>query len=134
MSQPTSDRRLPAVETLESSLPATRRRGARRALFAATGLIAFLLLAVAVAAEGQPAVLILAAWAGVLVVAGLRLSALVPVSGGKPLRATRRLRAARRPVLILAELNERGELGASRTLPIVDSDAAIAVLDARPRG
>jgi hypothetical protein len=37
-------------------------------------------------------------------------------------------------VLVLADLDENGGLGSTRTLPVVASEGAIAVLDARPRG
>jgi hypothetical protein len=65
------------------------------------------------------------------VIVGIRLSE--PAVEARATRR-RRLRAARRPVLVLAEIDAVGAIGASRTFPVVVSDASIAVLDARPRG
>jgi len=107
-----------------------------RLLPAAAAVSACLLLGAAAAVDGQAAALVLAVWVSALVLVGLRLSepsSRRAASAGR-LASTRRLRAARRPVLMLAELDENGGLGATRTLPVVGSEAAIAVLDARPHG
>jgi hypothetical protein len=109
--------------------------------------MACLLLAAAAAVDGQAAALVLALWVGALVVLGLRLSEppgdRAPRPGPeRPARprpaalvpAALRLRTNRRPVLVLADLDENGDLGSSKTLPVVASEAAIAVLDSRPRG
>jgi len=141
MTNPTSARRAPAADRPETSLIRRRRRLAR-AIPAGVGLAACLLLAAAAAADGQAAPVVLALWVGVLVVVGLRLS---EPPANRPARASRarphalvpaglRLRTNRRPVLVLAELDEHGDLGSTRTLPVVASEAAIAVLDSRPRG
>ena len=134
MTNPTSARRAPAADRDKTPLSsAERRRIYARVLPAGAALIACLLLAAAAAVDGQAAALVLALWVGVLVIVGIRLSE--PAARKRPaVRVARRLRAARRPVLVLADLDELGRLGASRTLPVVASDAAIAVLDARPRG
>jgi hypothetical protein len=131
MTNPTSARRAPAADRLTASRSRTRRRRLTRAFPAAAGAIACLLLAAAAAVDGQAAALVLALWVGLLVVVGLRLSEppARSVPAGLRLRAT-----SLRPVLVLSELDENGGLGATRTLPVVASDEAIAVLDARPRG
>jgi hypothetical protein len=136
VTNPTSARRAAAAD-LQDTMPAReRRRVLARVLPAGALLIACLLLATAAAVDGRAAAMVLALWVGVLVCLGIRLSEPVAAKARAASRArvSLRLRAARRPVLVLAELDELGELGASRTLPIVASDAAIAVLDARPRG
>lgn len=97
--------------------------------------MACVLLAAAAAVDGQAAALVLALWVGLLVVVGLRLSE-PPAARRAPQRLAAGLlpRTNRRPVLMIAELDENGDLGATRTLPVIASDAAIAVLDSRPRG
>lgn len=123
------------VANRHDTLPPRGRRALARVLPAGTALVACLVLGAAAAVDGQVAALVLALWVGVLVVAGLRLSApAVRRRSDRRASASRRMHAARCPVLILADLNEAGEIGASRTLPVIASDAAIAVLDARPRG
>jgi hypothetical protein len=134
MINPTSARRAPAAERPTASRTRTRLRIAR-AIPAAIGLLACLLLATAAAADGQAAAVVLALWVGILVVVGLRLSE--PPESRRPapkMPAALRLRTNRRPVLVIAELDENGDLGQTRTLPVVASEAAIAVLDSRPRG
>lgn len=133
MTNPTSARRLPAADLDESLRASARRRPLARALPAVSAIIACVLLAAAAAVDGQAAALVLALWVGVLVVVGIRLS---EPAGNRRARSrpALRMRAARRPVLMLADFNELGEIGAPRTLPVVASDAAIAVIDARPRG
>jgi uncharacterized protein (DUF58 family) len=122
-----------------------RRRRIARAIPAGVAVAACLLLATAAAVDGQAAAFVLALWVGFLVIVGLRLSE-PPAS--RPVRKSRvarpgpaglvppslRLRTNRRPVLVLSELDENGDLGSTRTLPVVASEAAIAVLDSRPRG
>lgn len=131
MTNPTSARRAPAADRPTASRTSTRRRRLARALPAGAGMIACLLLAAAAAVDGQAAALVLALWVGLLVVIGLRLSE--PPARSRP--AGLRLRAtSRRPVLVLSDLDENGGLGATRTLPVIASEAAIAVLDSRPRG
>jgi hypothetical protein len=142
MTNPTSARRAPAADRADTSLIRARRRRIARAIPAGVGLAACLLLAAAAAADGQAAAAVLALWVGVLVIVGLRLS---EPPANRPARASRprpaalgpaglRLRTNRRPVLVLADLDENGDLGSTRTLPVVASEAAIAVLDSRPRG
>ena len=141
MTNPTSARRAAATDLDDAPRAPTRRRPLARVLSAGVALAACLLLAAVAAAEGQAAPLILALWVGVLMIAGTKLSR--PVARPAPARpakapsrvsTTLRMRAARRPVLMLAELDAAGNVGATRTHPIVASDAAIAVIDARPRG
>jgi hypothetical protein len=133
VTNPTSARRAAAADLDESARRRARRGPLARVLPAGVALVACLLLAAAAAVDGQAAALVLALWVGVLVIAGIRLSE--PAGKRRPTpRLAVRLGSARRPVLILAELSPVGELGSSRTLPVVASDAAIAVLDARPRG
>jgi hypothetical protein len=142
MTNPTSASRAPAAARSDTSLSRARRRRLARAIPAGVGLMACLLLAVAAAADGQAAAVVLALWVGVLVVLGLRLSeppAKRPARVSRPrpsalMPAGLRLRTNRRPVLVLAELDEHGDLGSTQTLPVVASEAAIAVLDSRPRG
>jgi uncharacterized protein (DUF58 family) len=142
MTNPTSARRAPAAARSDTSLSRARRRRLARALPAGVALIACLLLAAAAAVDGQGAAVVLALWVGVLVVVGLRLSeppARRPARVSRPrpsalVPAGLRLRTNRRPVLVLAELDEHGDLGSTQTLPVVASEAAIAVLDSRPRG
>jgi uncharacterized protein (DUF58 family) len=142
MTNPTSARRAPAAARSDTSLNRARRRRLARAIPAGVGLIACLLLAAAAAVDGQAAAVVLALWVGVLVVVGLRLSeppAARPARASRPrpaalVPASLRLRTNRRPVLVLAELDEHGGLGSTQTLPVVASEAAIAVLDSRPRG
>ena len=139
MTNPTSARRAPAADRPETSRTGKRRGRLARALPAGTVLAACLLLAAAAAVDGQAAALVLAVWVGILVVVGLRLSE-PPARKQRPARAAARvpaglrLRTNRRPVLVLAELDENGGLGSTRTLPVVVSEASIAILDARPRG
>ena len=142
MTNPTRARRAPAADGADTSLIRARRRRIARAIPAGVGLAACLLLAAAAAVDGQAAAAVLALWVGVLVIVGLRLS---EPPANRPARASRprpaalvpaglRLRTNRRPVLVLADLDENGDLGSTRTLPVVASEAAIAVLDSRPRG
>ena len=142
MTNPTSARRAPAADHPDTSLIRARRRRIARAIPAGVGLAACLLLAAAAAVDGQAAAVVLALWVGVLVIVGLRLS---EPPAKRPARAPRprpaalvpaglRLRTNRRPVLVLADLDENGDLGSTRTLPVVASEAAIAMLDSRPRG
>ena len=141
MTNPTSARRAPAVDRLTTSRTRSRRRRIARALPAGIGVMACLFLAAAAAVDGQAAALVLALWVGVLVIVGLRLS---EPPAARPSRSVRpgpailptalRLRTNRRPVLVLADLDENGGLGSTQTLPVVASEAAIAVLDSRPRG
>src|SRR5215218_6162019 len=131
MTNPTGARRAPAADRLTASRTRFRDRSLARVLPAGVAIVACLLLAAAAAVDGQAAALVLALWVGLLVVVGLRLSE--PPAASRKATALR-LRASRRPVLVLAELDENGGLGSTRTLPVVASDAAIAVLDSRPRG
>jgi hypothetical protein len=131
MTNPTSARGAPAVRRSDTSRDRARRRQLARVLPAGIAVSACVLLAAAAAVDGQAAALVLALWVGLLVVVGLRLSE----PPAKPKRSSGlRARGNRRPVLVLSELDENGELGATRTLPVVASDVAIAVLDSRPRG
>jgi hypothetical protein len=135
MTNPTSARRAPAADRPDTSLTRDRRRRAARALPAGAAVMACVLLAAAAAVDGQAAALVLALWVGLLVVVGLRLSEPPTARRGvQRAGAGLRLRTNRRPVLVIAELDENGDLGSSRTLPVIASDAAIAVLDSRPRG
>jgi hypothetical protein len=129
MTNPTSARRAPAAERTNTFRSRARRRRVARALPVGGAIIACLLLAAAAAVDGQAAALVLALWVGLLVVVGLRMS---EPPAHRP--AALRLRTSRRPVLVIAELDENGGLGSTRTLPVVASDAAIATLDSRPRG
>ena len=128
MSNPPSTRRPPAIDAAPSTTATPRRRWIARALPAGTALIACVLLATAAAADGRAAALILAVWVAALVVVGMRLSApsREPVAPPAPI--------VRRPVLVLSKLSQDGSLGATQTLPVVASPAAIAVLDSRPCG
>ena len=133
MTNPTSARRAAAADTHRSARPRAPRSPLARVLPAGIAIIACLLLAAVAAADGQAAALVLSLWVGVLVIAGIRLSE----PSGSPRRARRiklPLRATRRPVLVLAELSAVGEIGSEQSLPVVRSDAAIAVLKSRPRG
>jgi hypothetical protein len=137
MTNPTSARRAPAADRPDTSLARSRRRRIVRAIPAGIGVMACLLLAAAAAVDGQVAALVLALWVGALVIVGLRLSeppAARQAHARGRVPAALRLRTNRRPVLVLAELDEHGDLGPTRTLPVVASDAAIAVLDSRPTG
>lgn len=138
MTNPTRARRAFPADLDSPLRPNPRRRRLSRALPAGAALIASALLAAAAAVDGQAAALVLALWVAVLVVLGMKLSEPAPdTARGRArtaARTKRRMRAARRPVLMLGEIDETGAVGASRTLPVVASDAAIAVLDARPRG
>ena len=128
MTNPASTRLAPAPEPSLTRAVKPHRRRMARALPAGTAIIACVLLAAAAAVDGRAAALILAVWVAALVVVGMRLCAPSRESGlpGPGI--------VRRPVLVLAKLSEDGELGSTRTLPVVASAAAIAVLDARPRG
>jgi hypothetical protein len=137
MTNPTSARRAAAAEQTTTSRTRTRRRNLARLLPAGIGIGACLLLVAAAAVDGQAAALVLAVWVAILVVLGLRLSEPPVKRSALPaarVPAALRLRTNRRPVLVLADLDENGGLGSSRTLPVVASEAAIAVLDSRPRG
>jgi len=143
MTHRTSARRAPAADRLHTSRTRTRRSRLARALPAGVAAAACLLLAAAAAVDGQAAALVLALWVGVLIVVGLRLSEPparptrrhgAAARGPARVPAALRLRTNRRPVLVLAELDENGDLGSTQTIPVVASDAAIAVLDSRPRG
>ena len=134
MTNPTSARRATAADRHPAAQTTSRRRILARVLPAGVALVACLLLAAAAAADGQAAALVLALWVAVLVIVGIRLSEPAKPSKASRISTTLRMRAARRPVLVLAELDECGRVGPARTLPVVASDAAIAVLDARPRG
>ena len=134
MTNPTSARRAAAADSQKSARPRAPRSPLARVLPAGIALIACLLLAAVAAADGQAAALVLSLWVGVLVIAGIRLS---EPTAGKPRRAARRklpIRATRQPVLVLAELSPVGEIGSAQSISLVKSDAAVAVLKARPRG
>jgi hypothetical protein len=128
MSNPASARRAPAPDHSLSRTSSPPRRRLARALPAGTALAACLLLGAAAAVDGRAAALVLAVWVAALVVVGMRLS--------EPRRrsAPAAPRIVRRPVLMLAEMTEDGAIGATRTLPVVASAEAIAVLDSRPHG
>jgi hypothetical protein len=131
MTNPTSARGAPAVGRPDTTRDRSRSRNLARVLPAGIAISACLLLAAAAAVDGQAAALVLALWVGVLVVVGLRLSE----PPAKPKRSSGlRMGTNRRPVMVLSDLDENGDLGVTRTLPVVASDAAIAVLDSRPRG
>ena len=135
MTNPTRARRASAADLPTASRSPFRHRRIARALPAGVAIAACLLLAAAAAVDGQAAALVLALWVGLLVVVGLRLSEPPAVRRASPrMPVPGRLRHNRRPVLVLAELDENGGLGATRTLPVVLSDASIAMLDSRPRG
>src|SRR4051812_34480216 len=118
MTNPTSASRAPAAARSDTSLSRARRRRLVRAIPAGVGLMACLLLAAAAAVDGQAAAVVLALWVGVLVVVGLRLSEPPASRPARPVRprpsalvpAGLRLRTNRRPVLVLAELDEHGDL------------------------
>ena len=129
MTNPTSARRAPAADRSTASRARARHRRLTRVIPAGVAVLACLLLAAAAAVDGQAAALVLALWVGLLVVVGLRLSEPPAPHVSSSLRRTNR-----RPVLVLSELDENGDLGATRTLPVVPSETAIAVLDSRPRG
>jgi hypothetical protein len=122
MTNPTSTSRASRWAGTTSNRARGRRRGIARALPVGTCLAACLMLAAAAAVDGQAAALVLAAWVGLLIVAGMKMT--VP----------RRTRSPRRPVLVLAEFDDDGELGDARPLPLVRTRAAQAVLRSRPRG
>ena len=128
MTNPASTRRAPAPDPFPFPTDAPRRRRLARALPLGTALLASVLLATAAAVDGRAAALVLALWVAVLVVVGTRLS--------QPALRTRSPgpRVVRRPVLVLANLSGDGALGATRTLPVVASPEAIAVIDSRPSG
>ena len=136
MTNPTSARRAPAVDSPHTSRTRSRRSTLARMLPAGAALAACLLLAAAAAVDGQAAALVLALWVGILVVVGLRMSEppLRKARSSARVSAGLRLRTNRRPVLVLADLDENGGLGSTRTLPVVLSEASIAILDSRPRG
>jgi hypothetical protein len=100
----------------------TRRRTIARLLPVGVSLVACVLLATAAAASGAVAVVVLAAWVALLVMVGLRLT------------ATEVEAAAPRPELLLAELDEDGEIGDVTALPVVATPSAAYALHARPRG
>ena len=133
MTNPASARRAPALDQSLVRTPKPHHRRIARALPVGTALIACVLLAAAAAVDGRAAALVLACWVAALVVVGMRLS---EPSRRPVLRrpASRSTRIVRRPVLVLAELSEGGEIGASMTLPVIASPEAIAVLDSRPSG
>jgi hypothetical protein len=83
---------------------------------------ACVLLVAAASVDGGVAVLVLAVWVALLVVVGLRLT-----SPGVETPAPR-------PELLLAELDEDGEIGEVMTLPVVATPSAAYALHARPRG
>lgn len=128
MTNPASTRRAPAAHRQDRSRERPRRLRLARLLPAGSALVACLVLAAAAAVDGRHAALVLALWVAVLVVMGLRLSE--PAGRRRPAGTA----IVRRPVLVLAKLSEDGELGATRTLPVVASPEAIATLDSRPRG
>jgi hypothetical protein len=130
MTNPISARGAPAAALADTSRSRSRRSRIARVLPAGAAVSGCLLLAAAAAVDGQAAALVLALWVGLLVVIGLRLSEPPATRKATGLR----LRPNRRPVLVLSELDENGGLGTTRTLPVVASEAAIAVLDSRPRG
>ena len=130
MTNPTSARRAPAADRSTASRVRARHRRLTRVIPAGVAVLACLLLAAAAAVDGQAAALVLALWVGLLVVVGLRLSE----PPARHVAPSLRPRTNRRPVLVLSELDENGDLGATRTLPVVPSETAIAVLDSRPRG
>jgi hypothetical protein len=130
MRNPPSARGAHAVGPSLASRRPSRRSRITRVLPVGAALSACLLLAAAAAVDGQAAALVLALWVGLLVVVGVHLSESPETRKARGLR----LRTNRRPVLVLSELDENGGLGATRTLPVVASETAIAVLDSRPRG
>jgi hypothetical protein len=130
MTNPTSARGAPAAGRSDTSRTRARRSRIARVLPVGAAVCACLLLAAAAAVDGQAAALVLALWVGLLVVVGVRLSEPPETRRARGLG----LRSNRRPVLVLSELDEKGGLGATRTLPVVASETAIAVLDSRPRG
>ena len=133
MSNPTSAHRAPAVGRSHTFRTRARRSRIAHAVPAGLGVLACLLLGAVAAADGQVAALVLAVWVALLVVVGVRLSE-PPASrpGGVP--SAWHLRTNRSPVLVRADRDENGGLGVSRTLPVVATATAVAVLDARPRG
>ena len=133
MTNPASARRAPAPDPSLAVTTTPRRRRIARALPIGTALIACLLLAAAAAVDGRAAALVLTFWVAALVIVGMRLSE-PPRKRTATRTRTRSPKIVRRPVLMLAELSEEGEIGPTMTLPVVASPEAIAVLDARPRG
>ena len=122
MTNPASTRNAPSGDRTTMPRRRTRRRKIARMLPIGVSLVACLLLATAAAADGAVAVLVLAAWVAVLVMVGLRLTA-ADVEAPAP-----------RPELLLAELDEDGEIGEVSALPVVATPSAAYVLHARPRG
>ena len=122
MTNPAGTRRAPARAVTPTRDRRSQRRALARALPVGSCLAACLLLAAAAAADGRAAVLVLAVWVALLVVVGMWLT--VPRGG----------RAPQRPVLVIAELDEDGEVGPTHHLPLVATPAAAAVLRSRPRG
>jgi multisubunit Na+/H+ antiporter MnhB subunit len=122
MTNPASTQNAPRGDSTTTPRRRTRSRTVARLLPAGICLAACLLLAVAAAADGALAVLVLAAWVSVLVMVGLRLTA-------SDAEAT-----APRPELLLAEFDEDGEIGVATALPVVATPSAAYALHARPRG
>jgi hypothetical protein len=126
MTNRASTPRTPAADASTALRSTARNRNFRRVFPAGIGLVACVLLGAGAATGGQAAALVLAVWVALLIVVGVWLS--------KPAGVRSSRLASRLPVLVLAELDEDGQVGASRTLRVVASPAAIAVLDSRPRG
>jgi hypothetical protein len=100
-----------------------RRRRLARLMPAASCILACLLLTVAATVDGAAAALVLGGWLVLLLIVGLRLTA--------PRRAAT---SVKRPVLVIAALDERGDVGDAQMLPVVATAAATATLRNRPRG
>ena len=122
MTNPTSTNRALLRGGSATERARARRRGFARAVPVGACLAACLLLAAAAVADGQAAALVLAGWVALLITAGMWMTT--------PGRSTR----PGKPVLVLAEFDEDGELGDARPLPLVRTPEALAVLRSRPRG
>ena len=122
MTNPAGTDRAPARTTTRTTHTRAQHRALARALPVGSCLAACLLLAAAAAVDGRGAALVLAVWVALLVVVGMWMT--VPRSG----------RAPQRPILVIAALDEDGDLGPTRRQPHVATPAAASVLRSRPRG
>ena len=123
MTNPASTHRAPTRAASSTKRARSQRRTLATALPVGSCLAACVLLAAAAAVDGRAAALVLAVWVALLVVAGMWMT--FPSRGS---------RAPQRPMLVLADLDEDGEVGDPRHLPLVATPAAAHVIRARPRG
>ena len=122
MTNPGSTTRAPARAGAQTDAARAQRRRMARALPLGSALAACLLLGAAAAVDGGAAILVLAGWVVLLAVAGVWLT------------TPRDDRPAGLPELVLADIDEDGELGEARHVRLLQSPAAALVLSTRPRG